>query len=405
MRHRETNLQLPFVTQSFSRNSSGGSITTTTWSEPAGVIKTIDDCIIPDYQRLVTSGGVKPYLPVRIETRDVSVRPMIGQLVSHGPPSYTASWGEHVGSAVSPYIVALEVDEHDPAIASTVINSAIQKAKMGSWDALTSLAEARKSVLGVYSRVDKIFDFANSYARRAIKENFYPPRSGKTRIRRKQSPRDRIKQFQELWLEGRYQWRPLVGEIGDIMDHLSKGNRSIQEGRSSATEDLSKSATAPDVVSGPRIWQRESFIEGTRTYRGFALAVGQISSANLSPPQAYWELVPFSFLVDKFIAVGAAINAWAPLPGVDIRASGYSIHDQYTVTQEVVVLDNPAVTTSTYTSSQSYRRVTTVNRYKRFPSGAMVPRLYPRLKPADFLDILTLATSRFRKISDLLHRG
>lgn len=386
MRHRERSSRTLMVVQSFAKTSPTSGTTTSTWSEPVGPAKTIDDCITPGYQRIVARGGVVPYLPVRIETRDIkSVTPLSGQVLNISPP-YTISWGDHIGAAVNPYIIPLEVDEADSAIIATVMNQAIAKAKMGDWDALTSLAEASKSVRGIGDRVNKTFDFATRYAQRA---------------RRRKTSGERIKQFNELWMEGRYQWRPVVGEIGDIMNHLSKGSRSMQEGRSSASSDLARTLSAPDVVSGPRIWNRSSTIEGTRTYRGYALAVGEIASANMHMGQTMWEVVPYSWLIDKFINIGSAINAWAPVPGVEIQASGYSIHDTYEITQRVGASPNPS-STNTTCSYTDYVRVISVDRYRRFPSGAMVPRLYPRLKPADFLDILALTVSRASRVMKLL---
>jgi hypothetical protein len=269
---------------------------------------------------------------------------------------------------------------------SYVINAALSKAKMGDWDALTSLAEASKSVRGIGDRVNKTFDLATSFAQRA---------------RRRKTASERIKEFNSLWLEGRYQWRPIVGEVGDIANHLSKGSREMQEGRASASADLASTWTEPDVASGPRIWTRTSSIVGTRTYRGYALAVGEIASANMAVGQTLWELVPLSFIVDKFVDIGSAINAWAPIPGVEIQASGYSIHDKYEITERVGAYANPA-STNTTCSYTDYVRVTKVNRYRRFPSGAMAPRLFPRLKPADFLDIVTLTLSRYGRVLKLL---
>lgn len=385
MRHRERNGLFPLFTSSYSRQP-GDSYSETVWREDVGLRKTIDDCVFPGARSVINKGGVLPVQPVIIDSRDIQVTPLVGELRNISPP-FVVSYGSHVGAAISPYLVQASVPERDDSVVSYVVNAAIQKSKMGSWDALTSLAEAKKTVIGIADRVNKVFNFATAGARAA------------RRLRKNAT--GRIALFEEYWLEARYQWRPLLKEIDDLTNHLQKGSQVRQVGRSSASEALSVSLTPPNVVAGPRIWRRSSRLQGTRTYRGFALSIGDISSVNLSIPQTAWELVPYSFVVDKFIAIGSAINAWTPIPGVDTPASGFSIHDSYTIIDEVEALDNPAVA-DTIASYSPYRRVTTVNHYHRWSSGAMIPRLYPRLKPADLMDILLLTTSRARRISNLL---
>lgn len=389
LRFRQTDLTGPLIVDAYTRNGPHPEWDQhTTSTERVGFRKTIQDCLSWRFKATISSGGIVPVNPVIISSVDTTVEPLTGTLTWVKSPSYVVSDGQTIGDPLNPYRIPFSIPPLDEGAISHVVNGAIQKSKMGSWDALTSLAEAKKTVLGIRDRMAKTFLTAERYAREARRRN-------------KNSAKNRIRDFEQLWLEGRYQWRPLVKEIDDLMTHLDKGTQVRQSGRSSASQSLSGSFSAPNVVTTHRIWTRSTSVVGTRTYRGFAMSVGDIASANLNPFQTAWELVPYSFVVDKFIAIGNAINAWVPIPGVDTPASGFSIHDSYTVIDEVEALDNPAVA-GTIASYSPYRRVTTVNHYHRWPSGAMVPRLYPRLKPADLMDILLLTTSRVRRVSNLL---
>lgn len=132
----------------------------------------------------------------------------------------------------------------------------------------------------------------------------------------------------EMWLEYRYGWRPLVADIQNLtqtmlnLEERVSGRqvaRSTQQVASKTTTSKQNYGDGP--VGAPFTWEMTRTVTEELIVRATHLYMpGQASHANQFGLTAYagtvWELVPFSFVVDWFVDVGGWISAWEPKPGV-----------------------------------------------------------------------------------------
>jgi hypothetical protein len=343
-------------------------------------IKSMQDCLTPGYRQKKSSGGVLPYLYTSIHTDSVVYVPCFFDIRrnSDNKRIYGSQLG---GPPVGLSLPALPA--HDEGAIAYVLNSAIAEAKSDSFDALTFAAELQKTSRMVGNRIESVFRYGRRAGSRATKH------------------KNPFSAFANYWLEYRYGWRPLLMDIDNIVKQLKEKSRPFNEGHSQAVVDLGASDSQTESYSESNVnWSATRI--GTRTYRGFALAVGDFGTApSFQPVRTAWELIPFSFVIDWLFDVGSFLNAITPIPGVNIRASGYSVKDEITDVVSFVHVTKPG---SGYTVSSSTPSSATTTRvyYDRFPSDAQIPRLYSRLNQLRALDVAALVLQRALPFSKFL---
>lgn len=389
MRYRSTDTTSPSSATRYGRTNCTASYSPTVSTRTTGMVKEIWDCVTPGYYRIRSRGGVFPYLPVTIKTTTISASPLsfTGQLWNG------SIWcQDRYGSRFfdDAYFTGLPpISDTDSQKIAYVTNAAIASAKSEAFDALTAFAEVSKSVGMVSTRIRKTFDFADKAAKKASRERGF---------------RRQAEVFNSAWLEFRYGWRPLIHEIGNACEQFLERKYSINRCGSSAEESIDGN-TSKNTTSAFDIWTGTSVRSGTRTYRGFALAVGNFGDApEFRPIQTAWELVPFSFVVDWFFDVGSYLSAITPIPGVDIRASGYSIKDSYTTEYTVTGITNPSQTTHTLSVSSPESRTVRYESYSRVPHSSFIPAFYPRLSTLKAVDIASLVFQRAAPLSRFISK-
>jgi len=127
----------------------------------------------------------------------------------------------------------------------------------------------------------------------------------------------------EVYLNARYNLRPLYYDIKGIMEILNKELTGAmrQTFRGSANNDI----TSSDVVNIPVIelpyyhWNfdlHRSSLSRTTVRAGVLTDCGPLTLHELlgghSLVETAWDLIPFSFIVDWFANVGDTISAWSP---------------------------------------------------------------------------------------------
>lgn len=149
-----------------------------------------------------------------------------------------------------------------------------------------------------------------------------------------------LDQASRLWCESRFGWRPLVYDIisslkalyaadlrRDLLPvtvHTARGKgygeKSVTTAITGSTNGLSYTGT------------RTSKVEyGVRTYIHYSWSQpdGMLRRMNdfglFSIPVTLWELVPFSFMVDRIAPVGQWLSALTPKVGVNVLDAGHSI--------------------------------------------------------------------------------
>lgn len=169
------------------------------------------------------------------------------------------------------------------------------------FNASVALGESRDTLRMITGTATKLYQ-AYRHARRGrwkSAANTLVGARGRTR-----SFTDR-KNFADNWLQLRYGWLPLLGDIHSGVRHLAEVmNRP---------KTMVHRVTAKRVDPGPK---PDGVYDGNRTTR--LQVVAKISSVNelalaglTSPWSLAWELLPFSFVADWFIPVGNTLDALA----------------------------------------------------------------------------------------------
>lgn len=140
------------------------------------------------------------------------------------------------------------------------------------------------------------------------------------------------------WLEYRLGWKPVLYDIQGIWDAWLKNTSSFDK----PTRLVARRSTQINYDSGPESYTGTGPVFGTlpmlRRYtlstkvssgvlyeihdEGLEAATKRNMGVRLSDvPSSLWELVPFSFVVDRFVSVGSWLDAIVPKPGVTIKGS------------------------------------------------------------------------------------
>lgn len=136
--------------------------------------------------------------------------------------------------------------------------------------------------------------------------------------RRKSSVTKRVKTFGELVIEFNFGWAPLVGDIEDAIAVLSR--------------DFETRAKATGVASFQTSYVPFDKYDGKRALRNYRIGVSmradlRVTNPNLTlaqelgfinPSVVLWELVPFSFVVDKFVNIQQFLSAGSDFMGLEL---------------------------------------------------------------------------------------
>lgn len=138
------------------------------------------------------------------------------------------------------------------------------------------------------------------------------------------------------WLEYRYGWLPLIADVQaglgafNSLSVKNPGILSVTASRRVSSSSNSKTvyATNPDFSPRTRYYYTKTTTVckiGIR-YKLDSQLVSAISGLGLtSPVSLAWELVPFSFVVDWFLPIGPALQAFSAFEGLTFM-SGYKTY-------------------------------------------------------------------------------
>lgn len=160
------------------------------------------------------------------------------------------------------------------------------------------------------SRLGKSYrDLRRGNIRGAFEHLGYPPRT----IRRQK--------LHKQWLEMQYAWKPLLSDVYGAASALEKQEPSnwIVTGKATAFERIRETFETGyrfDSYKGTATGTRGCFVR-IDAVPGNAL-VGALSSLGVTNPLLVaWEVVPFSFVVDWFLPIGAYLESLDAMLGFD----------------------------------------------------------------------------------------
>lgn len=242
-----------------------------------------------------------------------------------------------------------------------VVNNCFAKAYTSTSMSLVTLAEAGKTL-------------------KMLRRPFSSALSNLTKIARR---RDRlIQKGQNLsdattsaWLEYRLGWKPVLYDIKLTMQAFERvmTNPEIERQvfRAGKRLSLKQSGTYYPPVSGLTSclteWNHNVDVKisagavfdiaADSLYHSASKAFG-LSLTDL--PAAGWELIPLSFVVDRFLDVGTWLNAIVATPGMTLRGSWLSVVDDDLVLNEIVSANKyvatPPATDYRFANCGTYRQ-------------------------------------------------
>lgn len=267
-----------------------------------GTIKTMTDSVTPGYFRSVKNGGVLTNNSCSASTRTC------GSNIVYGYAGYLV---RNTNSSSAVYARAKVQMPYGPPVVITpapppgLVNKAIADARQQAMDLSTFAAEIGKTA--------SMFAKFSGKAQRVFRTFISLRNLGKL-----------PKNLADAWLEYRYGWTPLVHDLADIQSALVKIQRGMswiakghQEG-----DDSIVSSTGSQITTSCLRYQVKT-ISKIQYGAYAAFRMDAIASVQIDPIVTAWELIPFSFMIDWILDIGATVSALSPFANGDLVSSGY----------------------------------------------------------------------------------
>lgn len=389
MRHRETKIgdAFGFDATSYVHPPGGSSGVWAVTKYGTESLKFIDDVEIDGFRKLLKCGKFLPLNPVVIQTAVLNRNPgPVSAYLSASDTSWSGSYCSPPVFDASSMLKPLNQDFIDSAILSAASNAA-----NGGWDVLTFAAELRSSADTLYS-VSRGFSQAVLRAAHVARD----------------FRRNPWQRFRELWLLGRYGIRPMVYDVIDAYEafhQLVKGPQDMITGRGWLAEELDREFNSGWVDDGPDYERRDMWkLTGFRKYRGVAYVRPSKLEAvgfDLDWPTTAWELIPYSFVIDRFINIGNWVSTLTPRLSGAYEGIGSSIQESYTFESSRMWNVKAGRGSGTWSGGECQLKI---ERYVRGPASIPFPPLLPRVDWMFALDLLALFVGTDKKVKTILNR-
>lgn len=342
----------------------------------------IQDVETPGFAALKKCGGFLPLNPVVIRTTEwINVPCIIDRATPVGGTTY---WSGQLAANPDTVVPGLHTGwwtSKIPGVSQSLIDAvdlaAMANAVGAKWDVLTFLAEFGQSV----ESLRKLFTIFNSKVLDGLKQY-------------KRFKRNPWQFFREEWLFWRYGIRPIVYDIESVLQSMWRLflEMELVKGKGFQVQELLYSENIPGVAVSSGTKNRLRLITGTRTYRGAAYleidpSVGGQMLAD--PILTAWELTPWSFVVDKFVNIGAWLSTLTPQLLGEFRGRMTSVKTVIDARCVQTIESNASCVVSSATQGYSAYRI---EEYTRTPGSGVpsFPGLNPRITLPFAVDLVAL---------------
>lgn len=399
-RHRSSILQHQILPCQRTYTDKDGSTYPYAYSE-AGTQETkqITDIVDKGFCAQFTDGGELPLRPMTIRRwyQESVADVHVDQHVSYPLSKYQGPYALHEHAVLPDLEVPFGAED-------AVVSEAIADAKSVKFDLLTFMAELpnaarmiKGNINGVFDIRDRVMQYSREGYRRARRRNNKPIGPGEIR---------ELKDYAaKKWLEARYGYRPLVYDIEDIFAAIARERSFVSEGRGHISWDLSN-FVSQTTDRGTTLRTLETTISGTGTVRSYSRYIAEnIDRISVNPLVTGWELIPFSFLVDRFINIGNWFKAISPVLGLRHSGTLVSVKREYVINTKYWWHTKAGSVWTCLPPSQDGVFRHEVEEYeRRLASTPITPGVDFRITPGVVTDIAALVLSR-RARSDRILLG
>lgn len=345
------------------------------------ITKSIVDTDTPTFRKILECGGFLPINPVIIST--ITEERIAGAVNCHldgaGGITYRGqSWNNNF--VIPPGFIPTPNEALTEAAVLAAASACIDQA----WDVLTFLAQFKQSVDTMASVAGRFNKTSLQLASRAVKNA-------------RKNPGAVYRLFREYWLEARYGIRPMMYDYYDAANFVSKllsnASSNLVTGRGTQSEILND--TEGSWQDFDATWENKDQIQvtGSYTHRGVAyMSPSRLQKVGLNANvlTTLHEQLPYSFVVDWFINIGAWVKTLPPQLTGQYEGIGESLKIDRTFTGNRTYRVKPGQGSGTWDNGQHILKVV---EYRRLPSGVSFPSVLPTLTLPKVADLVALFVS------------
>lgn len=308
-------------------------------SKAEGEVGVITDVVTPQFNKLRSHGGIamnpldlfKDERHTTLDTLVFGPHPSWGKRVVTG--TLACQWSM---PPVYPEWFARRVAESK----ASTLTKAHAKVADASVQGLVTVAEFHKTVkmlASPFAAADALIGRMHKRAEVLYKRRGNPGWKRYAQVNARQA-KDFVDSMTQAYLELRFGFRPLLREIGQIFDAYAERNYGDavhkpirQVARASETVEWSEQSAIYSRTDIPGVTKVTLIRDSERKVKVASGVLYEIRDHSLEEsvkrnwgirlsdiPAAAWELVPLSFVVDRFLAVGTWIQSITPQPGVQV---------------------------------------------------------------------------------------
>lgn len=311
--------------------------TTTTRANTLGRTEEFHDVTIPGAHRLMKQGTIinSPMKKLVIEYSGTGNGfRMRNPTAVPGQTQYYEADGDYAMVQLGPPSHGLAFDPNlRDALIQEAATAALARVAAPSAELMVTAAEFKKTVDMLISPCRAL---SASVSRAVTRFNRKQKLPGNKRIAEAHDV------LASVWLEGRYGWRPLMADIDNIKDAITRVYPPRQTARATRTSRLETVRYEQQAFNGllstsgmTRVTINETTVRAYCLYDWLASLLDSQAAFGLRVsdiPSAMWELVPYSFVVDWFVNTSAFIKALSPRGEIRRLAEGWVVTDSlYTV--------------------------------------------------------------------------